>query len=135
MRSSLARTTNLDAQVRVNKALLVLGHLLISAEQVAGGFFQPANPTAQDEAERVASLTLFTPGGHIRVEDDAALFLFEYLVQNHGTKIGTLDHVTISKEAVSQLHHYFIVDRERLPNEQLFNTCKAIVGQLASRIA
>src|SRR6185369_17597972 len=102
------------------------------AEQVAGGIFTPANPTAQNEEERVASLTLMTPGGHIRVTDDAALFLFDYLAQHHGKKIGKLDHVMISKEAVESLHSYF---SNSTPSRALAHSCKEIIDQLASRIA
>ena len=112
--------------------MLVLGHLLINAEQVAGGFFSPADPTAQDEKKRVASLTLLTPGGHVTVDDDAALFLWDYLVQHHGLQIGQLDHVTISKEEVNTLGRYFVTAH---PSQALAHSCKAIVDQLASRTA
>lgn len=130
--SSLARTANLEhGQVRVKQTLLVLGHILISAEQVAGGFFQPANPTAQDTEDRAASLTLLLPGGQVTVTDDAAIFLWEHLVQNYGTQIGALDHVMISKDAVRQLKGYF---SNAHPTQSAAHSCKAIVDQLAQRI-
>jgi hypothetical protein len=113
--------------------VLVLGHLLISAEQVAGGIFRPADPTAQEKESQVASLTLMTPGGHITVEDEPACFLFEYLVENHGTKIDKAQagSITISKEAVRVLSCYFNLTA---PTDEIRESCKAIIDQLASRI-
>jgi hypothetical protein len=114
--------------------VLVLGHLLISAEQVAGGIFTPADPTADNPEKQAASLTLIVPGGELTVTDDAAVFLFNYLVENHGTKIDKAqagESITVSKEAVRALSCYF----ELLsPTEQIHETCKAIVDQLAKRI-
>lgn len=118
--------------------MLVLDHLLISAEQVSGGYFEPADPTAQDQDKAVASLTLFTPGGHIRVTDEAAVFLFDYLVQNHGTRIGGkigqgASHVGISKEAIETLAKYFSMFPEAAPHT-LLKSCKVITEHLAARI-
>jgi hypothetical protein len=110
----------------------VLGHLLINAELVAGGAFTPADPTAQDETKRVASLTLLTPCGDVTVTDDAAFLLWDYLVQNHCLRVGPLDNVAISKEAVNTLSSYFLTAH---PSQALAHTCKAIVDQLVSRIA
>lgn len=116
--------------------MLVLENLLISAEQVAGGIFTPADPAATDKEKQVASLTLMTLGGPLTVTDDAACFLFNYLVEHHGTKIDKAQagSITISKEAVSTLAKFFN-DFTGVPGQVArFNSCKAIIDTLAQRI-
>lgn len=118
--------------------MLVLDHLLVAEEQVCGGFFLPADPTSKIEDERVASLTLLTPGGHIIAKDDAALILFD-LFKARGMELGQgKDSLSVSRHAAVELITFFerLEKVETLPDyiDQAFQRCRLIMSSLAKRV-